>query len=108
MACSFVFGAPRQLGLLAGLEHGRTIPLADLENTLRAIVASRELPQSQLSLGSFAIGSANSKLPAATFIVQPALSEPLRDRLYEAEKYHNEVAITTNGLVVRPTKRDRV
>src|SRR5205085_9108931 len=28
MACSVVFGAPRQLGPLAGLEHGRTIPLA--------------------------------------------------------------------------------
>jgi hypothetical protein len=28
-----------------------------LQNTLRAIIASRELPQSQLSPGSFAIGS---------------------------------------------------
>jgi hypothetical protein len=28
-----------------------------LQNTLRAIIASRELQQSQLSLGSFAIGS---------------------------------------------------
>jgi hypothetical protein len=25
-----VFGAPRQLRLLAGQEHGRTIPLADI------------------------------------------------------------------------------
>lgn len=25
-----VFGAPYQLGLLAGQEHGRTIPLADM------------------------------------------------------------------------------
>jgi hypothetical protein len=25
-----VFGAPCQLGLLAGQEHGRTIPLADI------------------------------------------------------------------------------
>ena len=30
---------------------------AGLQNTLRAIIASRELQQSQLSLGSFAIGS---------------------------------------------------
>ena len=30
MACSFAFGTPRQLGPLAGLEHGRTIPLADV------------------------------------------------------------------------------
>jgi hypothetical protein len=29
MACSLVFGAPCQLLLLAGPEHGRTIPLAD-------------------------------------------------------------------------------
>src|SRR5262245_40888693 len=29
MACSFALGAPRQLGPLAGLEHGRTIPLAE-------------------------------------------------------------------------------
>src|SRR6516165_8180873 len=29
MACSFALGAPRQFGPLAGLEHGRTIPLAD-------------------------------------------------------------------------------
>src|SRR6516162_1129728 len=29
MLCSFVFGAPAQLASLAGLEHGRTIPLAD-------------------------------------------------------------------------------
>src|SRR5258705_13975940 len=30
MACSLVFGAPCQLRLLAGQEHGRTIPLANL------------------------------------------------------------------------------
>src|SRR6516162_10261610 len=30
MACSFALGAPRQFGPLAGLEHGRTIPLADI------------------------------------------------------------------------------
>src|SRR4029077_20748672 len=30
MACSFAFSAPRQLGPLAGLEHGRTIPLAEV------------------------------------------------------------------------------
>jgi hypothetical protein len=30
MACSLVFGAPCQLLLLAGPEHGRTIPLADI------------------------------------------------------------------------------
>jgi len=30
MACSFVFGAPCQLGSLAGLEHGRTIPFSDI------------------------------------------------------------------------------
>jgi hypothetical protein len=30
MACSFVFGAPCQFGLLAGREHGRTIPFSDL------------------------------------------------------------------------------
>jgi len=29
MACSF-FGTPCQLHLLAGREHGRTIPLADI------------------------------------------------------------------------------
>jgi len=29
MACSFALGAPRQFGPLAGLEHGRTIPLAE-------------------------------------------------------------------------------
>jgi hypothetical protein len=30
MACSFALGAPRRLGPLAGLEHGRTIPLAEV------------------------------------------------------------------------------
>src|SRR5262250_2447768 len=30
MACSFVFGAPCQLGLLEGREHGRTIPFSDM------------------------------------------------------------------------------
>src|SRR5262245_37383077 len=30
MACSFVFGAPCQLGLLEGREHGRTIPFSDI------------------------------------------------------------------------------
>jgi hypothetical protein len=30
MACSFVFGAPCHLLLLARREHGRTIPLADV------------------------------------------------------------------------------
>src|SRR5215831_17128291 len=30
MACSFVFGAPCQLGLLEGREHGRTIPFSEL------------------------------------------------------------------------------
>ena len=34
MARSFVFGAPRQLGLLAGLEHGRTIPFSDIGQRL--------------------------------------------------------------------------
>jgi hypothetical protein len=28
-----VFGAPRQLRLLAGQEHGRTIPLGDIPQT---------------------------------------------------------------------------
>jgi hypothetical protein len=31
MACSLVFGANCQLVLLAGPEHGRTIPLPDKE-----------------------------------------------------------------------------
>jgi hypothetical protein len=30
MACSLVFGAPCQIRLLAGQEHGRTIPLAEI------------------------------------------------------------------------------
>src|SRR5258705_10435233 len=30
MACSFVFGAPCQLCLLEGREHGRTIPFSDI------------------------------------------------------------------------------
>src|SRR6202790_4821317 len=30
-----VFGAPRQLRLLAGQEHGRTIPLADISKSKR-------------------------------------------------------------------------
>src|SRR6478736_9744089 len=34
MACSFALGAPRQLGPLAGLEHGRTIPLAAVASQL--------------------------------------------------------------------------
>src|SRR5580700_7176321 len=37
MACSFVFGAPCQHSLLAGREHGRTIPLAVL-----AVAAHRD------------------------------------------------------------------
>src|SRR5215472_8754215 len=32
MACSFVFGAPCQLGLLEGREHGRTIPFSDMRH----------------------------------------------------------------------------
>src|ERR1700704_485918 len=34
MACSLSFGAPCQLSLLAGQEHGRTIPLAELRTLL--------------------------------------------------------------------------
>jgi hypothetical protein len=36
-----VFGAPCQLRLLAGQEHGRTIPLADIEgrNSRLAVLA---------------------------------------------------------------------
>jgi hypothetical protein len=41
MACSLVFGAPCQLRLLAGQEHGRTIPLADIgKDSQRAVWAS--------------------------------------------------------------------
>src|SRR5213075_1252630 len=43
MACSVVFGAPRQLGPLAGLEHGRTIPLGEAQ-TENALV-NRESPR---------------------------------------------------------------
>src|SRR6516225_4483066 len=41
MACSFALGAPRQIGPLAGLEHGRTIPLAAVggPNLLRCDMA---------------------------------------------------------------------
>jgi hypothetical protein len=38
-----VFGAPCQLRLLAGQEHGRTIPLADFgEGNFRSLPASFE------------------------------------------------------------------
>src|ERR1700692_3547306 len=41
MACSLVFGAPCQLRLLAGQEHGRTIPLADMGQVeIRSAAAS--------------------------------------------------------------------
>jgi hypothetical protein len=42
-----VFGAPRQLRLLAGQEHGRTIPLTDIG---RHLVSSRK---AQLGAGLF-------------------------------------------------------
>jgi hypothetical protein len=34
-----VFGAPRQLRLLAGQEHGRTIPLPDIERPAEAVIS---------------------------------------------------------------------
>jgi hypothetical protein len=43
MACSFVFGAPRQLGVLEGLEHGRTIPFSDIRSGKRLRRARSEL-----------------------------------------------------------------
>jgi hypothetical protein len=33
MACSFVFGAPLPDSSLVGQEHGRTIPLADMDRS---------------------------------------------------------------------------
>src|SRR5262249_143240 len=44
MACSFALGAPRQLGPLAGLEHGRTIPLAPFRLVLGCKRNSQQLP----------------------------------------------------------------
>src|SRR5215468_1251784 len=43
MACSFALGAPRQLGPLAGLEHGRTIPLPAL-----VLITSRDVTRTVL------------------------------------------------------------
>src|SRR5205814_8856548 len=54
MACSFVFDAPCQLGLMAGLEHGRTIPFSDIGPsptvTRRALMNWAEFPISEAFL----------------------------------------------------------
>jgi hypothetical protein len=46
MACSLVFGAPCQIRLLAGQEHGRTIPLAEVlprDPTVLGFTISRDI-----------------------------------------------------------------
>jgi hypothetical protein len=43
-----VFGAPCQLRLLAGQEHGRTIPLTDLAHPSRTRGKPRNLPVAEL------------------------------------------------------------
>src|SRR6516164_3323264 len=55
MACSFALGAPRQFGPLAGLEHGTTIPLADMDCAAQHR-ANEHFPSAQPTLGSQRLG----------------------------------------------------
>src|SRR5262249_32593817 len=64
------FGAPSQLRLLAGQEHGRTIPLADMD---RALAADKSIPL----LGKALSGTpTNQMLPATTQYTHPTLLRP--------------------------------
>jgi hypothetical protein len=52
-----VLGAPCQLVVLAGPEHGRTIPLADMDAALPQPVQSKSLPVvSQMSRRQIGVG----------------------------------------------------
>ena len=54
MGALLVFGAPCQLSLLAGQEHGRTIPLADISpvdgHSRGKQAGSRETPSREVNL----------------------------------------------------------
>src|ERR1700676_1918248 len=66
MACSFVLGTPCQLVVLAGPEHGRTIPLADAPrgDRVRHISRSGDVPMEhgRSELLYFAGGSSNADI----------------------------------------------
>ena len=63
-----VFGAPRQLRLLAGQEHGRTIPLADISRLIRCAYSERAMAGllQELEVAARAEGLKVQLVPAST------------------------------------------
>src|SRR5262249_44413589 len=90
MACSFVFGAPCQLGLLEGREHGRTIPFSDIG---WAEVPRRSIPLTRCSPLRYAGDLARGQ--------RHAIRSPRTSRVHHAPRQHGcRVAARGEGAAV--------